>query len=351
MKKTIFVVDDNATNLSVAEKTLESQYLVITFCSAAKMFEIFEKVKPDLILLDIEMPEMNGFETIKRLKADKESRDIPVIFLTVSTNSDDEAYGIQLGAVDFIVKPFSEPVLLQRIKNHLDIDELIHERTALLQERTKQLIKLQNGIVYTLADIVENRDANTGGHIDRTTVYCKVLLDAMIEQGLYTDEIRSWDVDSVVSSARLHDLGKISIPDSILNKPDKLTPEEFIVIKTHSLAGEHLIDNMIERTGNAEFLHNAKMFAAYHHEQWNGTGYPYGLNEKEIPLQGRIMAIVDVYDALTSERPYKKAFTSNEAFEIMDKESTTHFDPKIASVFCDIKDKIEMEQAKLKILN
>jgi len=253
MKKTIFVVDDNLTNLAVAEKALEEQYLVITLSSAAKMFTALEKITPDLILLDITMPDTSGFEAIKRLKARDIYAEIPVIFLTGLTDAETEAAGIDLGAVDFIVKPFSEPVLLNRIKNHLQIDELIRERTGLLRKRTEQLILLQNSIVSTLADVVENRDSDTGGHIDRTAIYVKIFIEAMLERGLHKDELQSWNLESVVSSARLHDLGKISIPDSILNKPDKLTDQEFSIIKTHAAAGERIIDHMISQSGDGDF--------------------------------------------------------------------------------------------------
>ena len=333
MQKTIFVVDDNGTNLSMAENALEKQYRVITLASAERMFSLLEKVIPDLILLDIEMPEMNGFEAMKRLKANDSHAKIPVIFLTALTDAANEAYGIELGAVDFITKPFSEPVLLNRIKNHLHIDKLI-------RDRTEQLVRLQNGIVFTLANLVENRDTNTGGHIDRTTVYTRILIDAMMARGVYADEISDWDLESVISSARLHDIGKVSIPDSILNKPGPLTKEEFDTMKTHSTIGEQIIDQMASRTGESEFLRNAKMSAAYHHERWDGAGYPYGLKETDIPLHGRIMAVVDVYDALTSERPYKKALTDEEAVRIIMDGAGKHFDPNIAKVFYEIKDLI-----------
>jgi len=347
MQKTIFVVDDSSTNLAKAEEALEKQYLVITLSSAEKMFAVLGKVTPDLILLDIDMPETDGFDTIRSLRANALYAGIPVIFLTAMSDAEIEAKGIALGAVDFIVKPFSEPVLMNRIKNHLQLDELIRDRTAQLVARTEQHVQLQNSIVFTLADVVENRDHNTGGHIDRTTAYMKILIDAMLEHGLYIDEICGWDLESVVSSARLHDLGKIASPDSILNKPDKLTPDEFSVIKTHPVAGERIIDHMISRTGDMDFLLNAKMFAAYHHEKWNGSGYSYGLKEMDIPLQGRIMSIVDVYDALTSVRPYKKAFTSEEAINIIRNDSGTHFDPRITDVFCEIESKLELARIRL----
>jgi len=333
MQKTIFVVDDSNTNLSVAEEALEKQYRVITLSSAARMFTVLEKITPDLILLDIEMPEMNGYEAMTQLKSNELHAKIPVIFLTSLSDDANEAHGIELGAVDFIAKPFSEAVLLNRIKHHLHIDEIIRERTA-------QLVRLQNSIVFTLADIVESRDANTGGHIERTTIYIEILIHAMGERGLYAEEMQSWNLESVISSARLHDVGKIAISDTILNKPGALTPEEFQMMKTHCEAGERIIGQMIHRTGEVEFLQNAKLSAAYHHERWDGSGYPYGLKGTDIPLHGRIMAIVDVYDALTTERPYKKAMTHEEALHIIEKESGKHFDPQITGVFSEINDQI-----------
>jgi len=348
-QKTIFVIDDSASHLATAEEALEKHYLVMTMSSAAKMFAMLGRIVPDLILLDIEMPETDGFGAIKQLKANRAYASIPVIFLTSHTDSQLEAEGIDLGAVDFITKPFSEPVLQNRIKNHLNVDEMIRDRTEQLREKTDQLTRLKNSIVFTLADVVENRDKNTGGHIERTTVYIKLLMDEMMTRGVYADEIRGWDLDSVVSSARLHDLGKIVIPDSILNKPEKLTDEEFMVIKTHTMAGERIIEHMILQAGDAEFLHNAKLFAAYHHEKWNGHGYPYGLKETDIPLHGRIMALVDVYDALTSNRPYKKAFTGEQAIDIIQKDAGTHFDPDIANVFCALKEKLELVKLRVKV--
>lgn len=347
MQKTIYVVDDNYTNLAVAENALEKQYFVMTMASAAKMFTTLEKIKPDIILLDIDMPDMDGLEAITRLKTSNLYAEIPVIFLTAISEPTTEARGIELGAVDFIRKPFSEPVLLNRVKNHLNINELIQERTSQLSTQTTQLVRLKNSVVFTLADVVENRDRNTGGHIERTTKYTTILLDAMMECGLYAAEMRTWDLASVAASARLHDLGKVAVPDAILNKPDKLTPEEFEIIKTHPIAGERIIDNMIERTGEMEFLVNAKMFTAYHHEKWNGEGYPYRLKGTEIPLQGRIMAVVDVYDALTTERPYKKAYTAEQAIRIIEDGAGTHFDPYIVDVFIKVKNNIELAKIRL----
>ena len=338
--KTIFVVDDSDTNLTMAEAALDEQYRVMTMPSAAKMFTLLERVKPDLILLDIEMPEMDGFEALKKLKSVEKLAVIPVMFLTGHTDAEVEVRGFEMGAVDFVTKPFSAPVLLNRIKTHLDIDEIIRERTA-------QLHRLQNSIVSVLADMVENRDKGTGGHIERTSVYIKILIDEMKERGVYADEIREWDVEKIVSSARMHDLGKISVTDIIVNKPDKLTDEEYEVMKTHAVEGERIIDEIIARTGGGEFLRNARLFAGSHHERWDGKGYPHGLKEEEIPLQGRIMAVVDVYDALVSERPYKKAFSDEEAVRIIMENAGTHYDPKIAQVFFEVKDKFKAVRTEL----
>lgn len=333
--KTIFVVDDNVPNLSIAENVLEPRYRVMTLPSAVKMFALLEKFTPDLILLDIEMPEMDGFEALRRLKADNRYDEIPVIFLTVVTDAAIEAHGFELGAVDFISKPFAASVLLNRINTHLHIDRMIRERTARLK-------RLQNGIVHVFADIVESRDQETGGHIERTVAYIKTLIAGMMARGVYADEMRGWDLELVASSARLHDVGKIAISDYILNKPGRLTEEELATMKTHAAIGERIVDQIIIRTGEVEFLQNAKLFAGYHHERWDGTGYPYGLAGTAIPLQGRIMAIVDVYDALISERPYKRAFTNNEAMNIIMVEVGKHFDNEIATVFFAVREQFEV---------
>ncbi|MCL2264644.1 MAG: response regulator [Treponema sp.] len=338
--KTIFVVDDSDTNLSMAEAVLEDHYRVMTMPSAFKMFTLLERLTPDLILLDIEMPEMDGFEALKKLKEDSRWSEIPIMFLTGRNDSEVEARGLELGAVDFVTKPFSALVLLNRIQTHLDIDNII-------RLRTNQLHRLQNSIVSVLADMVENRDKGTGGHIERTSIYIKVLLNEMKKRRLYVDEIRDWDVEKIISSARMHDLGKISISDIIVNKPGKLTDDEFEVMKRHAVEGERIIDEIILRTGEGDFLRNAKLFAGSHHERWDGKGYPRGLKGEEIPLQGRIMAIVDVYDALVSERPYKKAFSDADALDVIMKNSGTHFDPNIVSLFYESRELIKEAKAGL----
>jgi putative two-component system response regulator len=338
--KTIFVVDDSDTNLSMAEAVLEDLYRVMTMPSAAKLFQLLEKIIPDLILLDIEMPEMDGFQTLQKLKAESMWAEIPVMFLTGRNDAEVEARGFEMGAVDFVTKPFSAPVLLNRIQTHLNIDDIIRERTS-------QLHRLQNSIVSVLADMVESRDKGTGGHIERTSIYIKILINGMKEMGVYAEEIADWDVEKIISSARMHDLGKISITDVIVNKPGKLTEDEYETMKTHAVEGERIIDEIISRTGEGEFLRNAKLFAGCHHERWDGKGYPRGLKGKEIPLQGRIMAIVDVYDALVSERPYKKAFSHEEAVQIIMDNAGTQYDPEITKVFYSVKDEFKAVRAQV----
>jgi len=333
--KTIFVVDDSDINLSMAKKALEAHYRVLTIPSAKKMFGLLEKITPDLILLDIEMPEIDGFEALAYLKNSPLYRDIPVVFLTSFTDDNIETRGFEMGVVDFITKPFYPLVLYNRIKTHLEIDDLIRERTA-------RISRLQNGIVTVLADVVEERDKDTGGHNDRTSAYVKLLIEEMKEKGVYADEMSGWDMEQVVSSARLHDLGKIHIMEAVLNKPGKLTDDEYEQIKAHTTEGARIIDRMIEQTGEEEYLSNAKLFAEFHHERWDGKGYPHGLKETEIPLHGRIMAIVDVYDALVSKRPYKEPLPEEEAVNIIAMNAGKQFDPEIVQVFLDIKDKFKV---------
>ncbi|MDR0293576.1 MAG: response regulator [Oscillospiraceae bacterium] len=332
--KTIFIADDNTSTLMTAMDALSSQYQVYTMLSSAKMFAMLEKTTPDLILLDIEMPEMDGFDTLRKLKSNSVYAGIPVIFLTSRTDPKDEIYGLRLGAVDYITKPFNASVLLNRVHTHTNISEVIRESAT-------QVKTLKNGIVTILADIVEARDASTGGHNERTSSYIRILFEAMTEQGVYADEMADWNIETVVSSALLHDIGKIAIPDAILKKPGKLTPEEYEIIKTHAIEGERIITRIADHAGDGVFLRHARLFAGSHHERWDGSGYPRGLKGVDIPLQGRIMSIADVYDALVSERPYKAMMTCDKANDIIIEGAGGHFDPVIVDVFRIVQDRFQ----------
>jgi putative two-component system response regulator len=325
--KTIFVVDDNGTSLMKAADLLEDDYRIFTMLSADSMFSMLEKKLPDLILLDIHMPEMDGFEALGKLKENEKYSSIPVIFLTSTMDAETEAKCFEAGGVDFVRKPFHESVLRNRVRHHVEIGRLVKERTEKYQ-------RLQHSLVLVLSDLVENRDAVTGGHIERTAAYLELLIAAMQENPKYRAEMAGWDIKAVAVAARLHDIGKVSVSDVILNKPDRLDETEYEVMKAHALKGEMTIERIIKWSGENEFLTNAKLFAGYHHERWDGTGYPRGLSGGDIPLQGRLMAIVDVYDALVSKRPYKDAVPCDQAIEIIRDESGKHFDPAIAEIFC-----------------
>jgi len=331
--KIIFVVDDSDTSLSIAKKALENQYRVLTMASGERMLKFLEKITPDLIILDIQMPEMDGFEAIKILKSKPLYGDIPVMFLTSCSDPDIEAKGFELGAVDFILKPFSALVLLNRIKMQLDIEEVIGERI-------KRVNFLQNSFMAAVANTIEERDKYTVGHNNRIATYTKILITAMKERGVYADEISGWDIDKIAQSSRLHDMGKVNVSETILNKPGKLDDDEYNQIKTHPAIGVNLIDNILKQTGEEDFLHNAKLFAASHHEHWDGTGYPHGLKGTDIPLHGRILAIIDVYDALVSKRPYKEPLPKKEAVNIISSNSSVQFDPKIIEVFIAVQEQL-----------
>jgi len=345
-RKTIFLVDDDATNLMVGKNVLGDSYNIITLNSGPTLFKFLQRVKPDLILLDITMPEMSGYDVMRQLKSDPETAEIPVIFLTALDSEEIEYEGLSLGARDFITKPFSPPLLLKRIELHLLVEsqrqELVNYNNNLedmVEEKLKTVVELKNIVLKTMAELVEYRDEITGGHIDRTQRYVKVMIDAMRDAGVYLNEVESWDEALVLQSSQLHDVGKISVKDSILFKPGKLTTEEFEEIKGHTIFGEKVICNLINSTSDSGFLEYARIFAISHHEKWNGQGYPNGLSGTDIPLLGRVMAIADVYDALVTDRPYKKAFSHEEAVEIITADSGTHFDPVLVELFMGVHEK------------
>ena len=325
--KTVFVVDDGDTNRVALKAALDNDYKTFALPSAERMFEMLKKKIPDIILLDIEMPGgMDGFEALKVLKSTPEYKSIPVIFLTANNSAEVEVRGFNMGVVDFIAKPFTAPVLIRRIESHIETEKII-------KYHVRALTKLHNATISVIANLVESRDNITGRHVERTQGYLMILIDEMLRIGLYKEELASWDMGILLPSAQLHDVGKIVISDTVLNKPDRLTPEEFEQIKRHSSEGERIINEIIEKTEEDSFLIHAKRFASSHHEKWNGTGYPHKLAGLDIPLEGRIMAYADVYDALVSERPYKKAFSHEKATEIILSDAGTHFDPNIAQAF------------------
>ena len=347
-RHTIILVDDNISNLTQGKNILQTYYKVYPAPSAAKLFKTLENITPDLILLDIRMPEMNGYEAIKKLKADPRYAGIPVIFLTALDDEESEVEGFDLGAADYITKPFSASLLLRRIAKELlivqqkrDLQNYANYLENMVREKTAAIFNLQNTVRSTVADMVELRDNSTGGHISRTQLYMKALMDELARCGIYSDEIKDWNMDIFLQSAQLHDIGKVAITDLILNKPDKLTRDEFEIIKTHVSAGVEAVEKIMRHETEQAFMRHALFVAGTHHEKWDGTGYPTGLKGREIPLEGRLMAIVDVYDALVSERPYKSAFTHDEACRIIEEGAGTHFDPALIDAFRNAKDEFE----------
>jgi putative two-component system response regulator len=336
----IMLVDDNMANLALGKNMLKVAYEVYAVPSAEKLFEILQNVLPDLILLDIMMPEMNGYEAIRKLKGDERLADIPVIFLTSQSDEGSELEGLSLGAIDYVTKPFSAPLLLKRIENHLlivsqkkELKNYNDNLEEMVRQKTRQVYDLQSSVLSALAEMMEFRDNLTGGHVYRTQMYLKLLVDKLIEEKIYSDEVAAWDLNFLVPSAQLHDVGKIAISDAILKKPGKLTKDEFEEMKKHVIVGVEAIEKIESGMAENAFLRHARIIAGTHHEKWNGSGYPKGLKGKEIPLEGQLMAIADVYDALISERPYKKPLAPEEAERLIEESRGIHFDPVLVDVF------------------
>ena len=347
----VVLVDDSIATLNQGKAMLRTFYRVYPIRSAAELFNLLERVIPDLILLDVMMSDMSGFEVMRKPKADDRYSDIPVIFLTSKSDEGSELEGLNLGAVDYIAKPFSGPLLHKRILNQIRykraqtaIKDYANNLEIKVHEKTVEVIALQSAIISTVSELIEFRDHDTGGHITRTQRYMRALVGGLIAQGLYEEKAAGWNLDLLLLSSQLHDVGKIAIPDGILNKPGKLTDDEFETIKTHVPAGVGIIEKIMDATGAHENLHYALIIAGTHHEKWDGSGYPMGLSKHNIPLLGRLMAIADVYDALVSERPYKKPLTHDEAGKIIIDGAGKHFDPDLTEIFS----KVENEFAEAK---
>ena len=339
-RKIVFLVDDDMTNLTVGKKAISNSYDVFTLNSGILLLEMLDNLIPDIILLDINMPEMDGYETLDRLKSNKRTENIPVIFLTSLADEDMELKGLAQGAIDYITKPFSPPLLSKRIEIHLLMEDQKQELqrfnenlSHMVEEKTQAVVALKDAILSTMAELVEYRDDSTGGHIARTRLYIKEFIFAMKMNNVYLSEICSYNETLILQSCQLHDVGKIAIPDAILGKPGKLTAEEFDEIKKHTSYGEKIIHDLQKKTIDNDFVEYARIFAVSHHEKWDGTGYPQGLKGTEIPLLGRIMAIVDVYDALVSARPYKEPFPHTKAAEIIISGKGVSFDPILIDLF------------------
>lgn len=365
-KKHILVVDDVPANLKYAEQLLGDRYKLTLASSGMQALRFVQKFKPELILLDLNMPEMDGCAVLGVLKSNPETDKIPVVILTAEVDTAMELKCLNLGAVDFIRKPFVTEIMLGRIETQLELSAYRHKLEDMVDEKTGVIERLQDVMSTCFAELVESRDGTTGGHIKNTTRYFTIFLDELSRHEAYKDKLNPEYMRNLVRAAPLHDIGKIGINDNVLRKESSLDKEEFEHMKTHATIGGDTFQNIFSsvegphhsqvgayafekicdkmNTGeNADtaFLHIARDMALYHHERWNGTGYPTGISGEQIPLCARILSIVDVYDALTSKRSYKEAFSHETAMKIIIEDRGVFFDPALTDVFVSISDKIE----------
>lgn len=339
-QKTIMIVDDTEMNIDVLVEALQDDYDIIVAINGLEAIELLEEQKPDLILLDIVMPVMDGYDVLITIKNNPQLKHIPVILLSAITDSDSKTKGFSLGAVDYVTKPFEIIEIKARVKTQLKFEEarLVLENHNLVleekvKERTELLERTNSAAIYCLAALAETRDPETGEHIKRTQRYIRELALELQSTDKYRDVLTNEYIEMLYKSAPLHDIGKVGVKDSILLKPGRLTEEEFEEMKKHTTYGGESLMVGIKELGEDSFLTLAKEIAITHHERWDGTGYPRGLSKTEIPISGRLMAVSDVYDALISKRVYKEAFTHDEAKNIIQEGRGTHFDSDIVDAF------------------
>lgn len=355
IKPTILVVDDTADNLALLSDLLRGFYTVKIAKDGRKALQIAtEESPPDLILLDIMMPGMSGYDVLRELRTREATREIPVVLLTAMGSLQDERKGLELGAADYITKPVSPPVLLARVANHLQLkaaSDFLRDKSRFLQQeverRTRENTAIQDVTILALASLAETRDIDTGNHIRRTQRYLKILATHLQQHPHFGWYLTEENIRRLYKSAPLHDIGKVGIPDDILLRKGKLSPEEFEVMKTHTTLGRNALQSAEDRLGTpVEFLSMAKDIVYYHHEHWDGSGYPTGAKGEEIPICARLMAVADVYDALISRRPYKEAMPHEEAAAIIIGGRGTHFDPDVVDAFIALQDEFRKVSAK-----
>jgi len=341
-RPTLLVVDDTPINLSLMNELLRDDYRLLVANGGERALKLLEGGShPDLILLDIMMPDIDGYEVLRRIKRNPETRHIPVIFLTAKTEIDDETLGLQLGAVDYITKPISPPIVKARIQTHLQLKsaaDFLRDKAVFLDaevaKRTREVQAVQDVTVLAMSSMAETRDNETGNHILRTQRYVKRLAEQLRQHPRFAATLTDDYIMLLFKSAPLHDIGKVGIPDAILLKPGKLTPEEFEIMKTHTTVGYESIVRAEKALGTElAFLQPAKEIALSHQEKWDGSGYPQGLQGEAIPLSARLMAVADVYDALISKRVYKDPIPHDQSVQIMTQGRGSHFDPDVLDAF------------------
>lgn len=341
MKKTVLVIDDDKSNLIIAQKLLSDDYRVAAVNSGAKGLEYLSKNEPSLILLDIQMPEMDGFQVMDKLRAHETWCKIPVIFLTADRSSETEEKCFDMGAVDYIGKPFVPQIMQKRVTRTIELEEYRKSLEKMVVSQLAQITRMQHDVIVTMANVIESRDGTTGEHVKRTSTYTMLLAEKMLEKGLYKEQLTVEFLEHMRNAAPLHDIGKITIPDAVLTKPGKLTFEEYETIKTHAKAGADMLRKNMNHMVSPDFLQVACDMAHYHHEKWNGKGYPEGLAGENIPLSARILAITDVFDALVSKRQYKEGMSIDEAFAIMEKDRGESFESVLLDAFFETRGELE----------
>jgi putative two-component system response regulator len=331
-KPIILIVDDETFYTDLLVNLLQDEYQIeVKSDGESALSYIYENGPPDLVLLDVLMPGMDGYEVCKRIK--EFSHTVPVIFLTVKGGVDDEIHGFNIGAVDYISKPFSPPIVQARVRSHLELSSQKHMLELAVSERTQEIARARDVAIHCMASLAETRDVETGKHIRRTQAYVRILAEHLKNHPRFESYLTRQRIDLICNAAPLHDIGKVGVPDRVLLKPGKLDSEEWVEMRRHAEYGLVAIENAEKELGNTPLLDVAKSIAYSHHERWDGTGYPLGLKGDEIPISGRLMAIADVYDALISKRVYKEKYTHDVAVEIINEEKGTHFDPDIADAF------------------
>ncbi len=354
-KPTILVVDDTPQNLSVMNDLLQDDYIVKVAPGGARALKVARaETPPDLILLDIMMPEMDGYEVCRQLKDDARTQHIPVIFLTAKAEQDDERQGFALGAVDYITKPISPPIVLARVKTHLALKasaDFLRDKNLFLEQevarRTEEVRAVQDATILMMASLAETRDNETGNHILRTQYYVKALAIKLQNHPRFSNFLTETNIELLFKSAPLHDIGKVGIPDRILLKPGKFNFDEFEIMKTHAALGRDAILQAERRLGfKVPFLDFAKEIAYSHQEKWDGSGYPQGLAGDAIPISARLMALADVYDALISRRVYKPAMPHETAVAIIIEGRGRHFDADMVDAFVEIQEEFRAVAAR-----
>lgn len=328
MKKKILVVDDQPNNLALLRQILKDDYDLAFAKSGEAALESMRKQRPDLVLLDVMMPGMDGYSVRQEMNADPRISDIPVIFCTAMTQTEDEVRGLEIGAVDYITKPVKPAVVKLRVQNQLALADINYELSRQVHEATSELFESRLQTLQMLGRAAEFKDNETGLHVIRMSHYSVVLANAL-----------GWNEDAtdyLLNAAPMHDIGKIGIADTILTKPGPLDPEQRAAMDQHTIMGAKIIGE----APTSPLLEMAKTIALYHHEKWNGKGYPEGLTGEDIPIAARIVAIADVFDALTTKRPYKEAWPVEKATDLIQREAGEHFDPTLAGLFLDRMDEV-----------